>query len=103
MYVFRRNFLTAGAGAGVSAAFGAPVGGLLFALEEVSSFWSDKLGWQTFFCCMVATFTAVRIKSRLMFILVTFVTLAPRTGEAGELEQFRKNRVVQSDKFSHVD
>eukprot|EP00116_Pleurobrachia_bachei_P004966 sb/3465228/ len=54
----RRNFLTAGAGAGVSAAFGAPVGGLLFALEEVSSFWSDKLGWQTFFCCMVATFTA---------------------------------------------
>ena len=55
----RRNFLTAGAGAGVSAAFGAPVGGLLFAMEEVSSFWSDKLGWQTFFCCMVSAFTAV--------------------------------------------
>ncbi|KAL5258787.1 hypothetical protein ACHWQZ_G009296 [Mnemiopsis leidyi] len=54
----RRNFLTAGAGAGVSAAFGAPVGGLLFAMEEVSSFWSDKLGWQTFFCCMVSAFTA---------------------------------------------
>jgi len=55
---FRRNFTTAGAAAGVAAAFGAPVGGLLFAMEEVSSFWSMKLGWMIFFCCMLATFTA---------------------------------------------
>lgn len=41
----------------MSAAFAAPVGGLLFAMEEVSSFWSLKLGWMTFFCCMMATFT----------------------------------------------
>ena len=61
--VIRRNFLTAGAGAGVSAAFGAPVGGLLFAMEEVSSFWNDKLSWQTFFCCMISAFTAVRSMS----------------------------------------
>ena len=54
---FRRNFTTAGAAAGVSAAFAAPVGGLLFAMEEVSSFWSLKLGWMTFFCSMLATFT----------------------------------------------
>ena len=53
-----RNFTTAGAAAGVAAAFGAPVGGLLFAMEEVSSFWSMKLGWMIFFCCMLATFTA---------------------------------------------
>ena len=55
---FRRNFTTAGAAAGVAAAFGAPVGGLLFAMEEVSSFWSMKLGWMIFFCCMLSTFTA---------------------------------------------
>ncbi|ELU08671.1 hypothetical protein CAPTEDRAFT_215079 [Capitella teleta] len=54
----RRNFTTAGAAAGVAAAFGAPVGGLLFAMEEVSSFWSMKLGWMIFFSCMLATFTA---------------------------------------------
>ncbi|XP_078602296.1 chloride channel protein B-like isoform X3 [Branchiostoma floridae x Branchiostoma japonicum] len=53
----RRNFISAGAGAGVASAFGAPVGGLLFAMEEVSSYWNMKLSWQIFFCCMVATVT----------------------------------------------
>ena len=41
----------------MSSAFGAPVGGLLFSMEEVSSFWNLKLSWQTFFCCMISTFT----------------------------------------------
>jgi len=31
---------------GIASAFGAPVGGLLFAMEEVSSFWNMKLSWQ---------------------------------------------------------
>ncbi|XP_041376140.1 chloride channel protein C-like [Gigantopelta aegis] len=53
----RRNFISAGAAAGVSSAFGAPVGGLLFAMEEVSSFWTTTLSWQIFFCCMISTFT----------------------------------------------
>ena len=46
----RRNFISAGAAAGVASAFGAPVGGLLFSMEEVSSFWNLKLSWQTFTC-----------------------------------------------------
>ncbi|XP_048253453.1 chloride channel protein C-like [Haliotis rufescens] len=53
----RRNFVSAGVAAGVSSAFGAPVGGLLFAMEEMASFWTTALSWQIFFCCMISTFT----------------------------------------------
>ncbi len=59
----RRNFISAGAAAGVASAFKAPVGGLLFVLEEISSFWTHKLAWQTFFCCGVATFTTQAFNS----------------------------------------
>ena len=33
------------------------------AMEEVSSFWKNKLSWQVFFCCMVATFTTDLLNS----------------------------------------
>jgi len=56
--VNRRNFTNAGAGAGFAAAFESPIGGTVFALEEISSFWSMKLAWMTFFCCGIAAFVA---------------------------------------------
>ena len=52
--VCRREFTTAGVAAGVSAGFHAPIGGLLFAMEDLSSFWTKTLSWQTFFCCVIA-------------------------------------------------
>ncbi|XP_063306511.1 chloride channel protein C-like isoform X2 [Pelobates fuscus] len=59
----KRQFITAGAAAGIASVFRAPVGGLLFALEEVASFWDIKLAWQTFFCCLIASFTTEVLSS----------------------------------------
>jgi len=56
--MYRREFTTAGVAAGVSAGFNAPIGGLLFAMEDLSSFWTKTLSWQTFFCCVIAAIVA---------------------------------------------
>lgn len=53
----RREVLSAAAAAGVAVAFGAPIGGVLFSLEEVAYFFPAKTLFRTFFCCIVAALT----------------------------------------------
>ena len=50
-----REILTASAGAGVAVAFGSPIGGVLFSLEEMASHFPLKTLWRSYFCALVAT------------------------------------------------
>ncbi|XP_063930538.1 H(+)/Cl(-) exchange transporter 3-like isoform X2 [Zophobas morio] len=50
----KRELLSAAAASGVSVAFGAPIGGVLFSLEEVSYYFPHKTMWRSFFCALTA-------------------------------------------------
>ena len=55
----KRTFMAAGSSAGVSAAFGAPIGGALFTYEisKPNTFWSFSMLWRVFFTSAISTFT----------------------------------------------
>ncbi|KAF2015546.1 hypothetical protein BU24DRAFT_441206 [Aaosphaeria arxii CBS 175.79] len=53
----KREIFSAAAAAGISVAFGSPIGGVLFSLEQLSYYFPDKTMWQSFVCAMVAAVT----------------------------------------------
>ncbi|XP_059364454.1 H(+)/Cl(-) exchange transporter 5-like [Carassius carassius] len=74
----RREVLSAASAVGVSVAFGAPIGGVLFSLEEVSYYFPLKTLWRSFFAALVAAFILRSINpfgnSRLVLFHVEFHT-----------------------------
>jgi chloride channel 7 len=61
----KRQFVAAGASAGVSAAFGAPIGGALFCYEmsKPNTFWKFTMIWKVFFSCSVGNLTLAILHS----------------------------------------
>ena len=59
----KRDFVAAGTAVGIAAAFGAPIGGLLFAFEELSVPFSAALAAQIFFACVAAVLTVDTLRS----------------------------------------
>lgn len=78
----RRDLITCGAASGVCAAFRAPVGGVLFALEEVATWWRSALLWRTFFS------TAI-----VVMVLRTFIEIC----NAGGCGLFGKGGLIMFD------
>ncbi|KAJ3504402.1 hypothetical protein NLJ89_g7954 [Agrocybe chaxingu] len=74
----RREILSAACAAGVAVAFGAPIGGTLFSLEEVSYFFPPKVMWRSFFCAMIAAITLKMLDpfgtGKLVLFQVTYDT-----------------------------
>ena len=61
----KRQFIAAGASVGVSAAFGAPIGGALFCYEmsKPNTFWKFTMIWKVFFSCSVGNLTLAILTS----------------------------------------
>lgn len=61
----RRQLVAAGSSAGVSVAFGAPVGGALFAYEmsKPNTFWRFSMIWKVFASCALANFWLALLNS----------------------------------------
>ncbi|KAL7496236.1 hypothetical protein ACHAWT_005885 [Skeletonema menzelii] len=61
----RIDFAAVGCAAGVAAAFRSPISGILFAMEEGSSFWSTRLTWRCFLSACVTVITMYAIMTRM--------------------------------------
>ncbi|KAK0709024.1 chloride channel [Lasiosphaeria miniovina] len=84
----RREVLSAAAAAGVAVAFGAPLGGVLFGLEEVAYFFPAKTLFRTFFCCITAALTLKFLNPYGTHKIVMFEVRYPLDWEYFELGGF---------------
>ena len=64
----RREILSAASAAGVAVAFGAPIGGVLFSLEEVSYYFPIKTMIRSYCAAMVAAMVLKVIINIVLFL-----------------------------------
>ena len=69
-----REILSAACAAGLSVAFGAPIGGVLFSYEEISTYFPRKVLWRAFLCSMFAAITLKALNPTGTGKLVLFET-----------------------------
>lgn len=73
-----REFLTATSAAGVAVAFGSPMGGVLFSIEDISTVFQLSTIWKSYFCSLIAVITLAAINpfrtGQLVMFEVTYNT-----------------------------
>lgn len=69
-----REMLSAACASGLSVAFGAPIGGVLFSYEEISTYFPRKVLWRAFLCSMFAAITLKALNPNGTGKLVLFET-----------------------------
>jgi chloride channel 3/4/5 len=69
-----RELLSAACSSGLSVAFGAPIGGVLFSYEEISTYFPRKVLWKAFLCSLVAAMVLKELNPTGTGKLVLFET-----------------------------
>ncbi|KAJ2569320.1 hypothetical protein IW140_003165 [Coemansia sp. RSA 1813] len=83
--VRRRELLSAASAAGISVAFGSPIAGVLFSLEQVSYYFTTKTMWRSLFCAASAAVTLKFFNPFRNGKLVPFQVTYDRTWDLFEL------------------
>jgi chloride channel 3/4/5 len=69
-----RELLSAACSSGLSVAFGAPIGGVLFSYEEISTYFPRKVLWKAFLCSLTAAMVLKELNPTGTGKLVLFET-----------------------------
>lgn len=69
-----RELLSAACASGLSVAFGAPIGGVLFSYEEISTYFPRKVLWRAFLCSLFAAMVLKQLNPTGTGKLVLFET-----------------------------
>jgi chloride channel 3/4/5 len=69
-----RELLSAACSSGLSVAFGAPIGGVLFSYEEISTYFPRKVLWKAFLCSLMAAMVLKELNPTGTGKLVLFET-----------------------------